>query len=72
MDIRVGDILEMRKNHVCGCARFHVLRSGADFRLRCEKCGREFMIARSKAEKNIKRVSREAPVFETDKGVNDV
>ncbi len=35
-----------------------VLRSGMDFKLRCVGCGREFMIARSKIEKNIKSVSR--------------
>jgi hypothetical protein len=59
VDVRVGDILSMRKKHPCGGNRFLVLRSGADFRLRCEGCGREFMIARVKAEKNIKAIHRE-------------
>lgn len=60
MDIRVGDLLEMKKEHPCGCKRFFVLRSGMDFRLRCEKCGHEFMIQRVKAEKKIKKVIRES------------
>lgn len=59
MDIRVGDILEMKKTHPCGSKRFFVLRSGMDFRLRCEGCSREFMIPRVKAEKHIKTVIRE-------------
>ena len=59
MDIRVGDKLEMKKTHPCGERFFTVLRSGIDFRLRCNKCGREFLIPRSKAEKNIKKVTRE-------------
>jgi len=59
MDVRVGDRLEMRKKHPCGGDCFLVLRSGADFRLRCATCGREFMIARSKAEKNIKVIHRD-------------
>ncbi|MBP3435899.1 MAG: DUF951 domain-containing protein [Clostridia bacterium] len=56
MDIRVGDVLTMKKSHPCGGARFTVLRVGMDFRLRCETCGHEMMIPRIKAEKNIRAV----------------
>ncbi len=59
MDIRVGDVLEMKKNHPCGSRRFEVLRIGMDFRLRCAGCGREMMIPRLKAEKNIRHVERQ-------------
>lgn len=59
MDVRVGDKLEMKKQHPCGEKVFTVLRSGIDFRLRCSKCGREFLIPRVKAEKNIKKIIRE-------------
>ena len=41
MDIRVGDVLTLRKTHPCGACRWQVLRTGADFRLRCLGCGRE-------------------------------
>lgn len=58
MDINVGDILEMKKPHPCGSNRMIVLRVGADFRLRCEKCGHDFMVARSKCEKKVKKVIR--------------
>ena len=58
MDVRVGDILTMKKPHPCGAKEFLVLRSGMDFRIRCTKCGREVMLARSKIEKNIKKVIR--------------
>ena len=60
MDISKGDILIMKKKHPCGADRMLVLRSGMDFMLRCAGCGREFMIPRSKAEKNIKSVIKEA------------
>ena len=56
MDIQKGDVLIMKKKHPCGSDRMAVLRSGMDFKLRCEGCGREFMIMRSKAEKNVKSV----------------
>ncbi len=58
MDVRVGDTLTLKKQHPCGSREMLVLRSGMDFKLRCVGCGREFMIARSKIEKNIKSVSR--------------
>lgn len=58
-DIRPDDILIMKKKHPCGEKKMFVLRSGMDFKLRCIGCGREFMIARSKAEKNIKSVIRD-------------
>ncbi len=58
MYINVGDILEMKKNHPCGSNRMIVLRVGADFRLKCEKCGHDFMVARSKCEKKIKKIIR--------------
>lgn len=59
MDIKTGDFLIMKKNHPCGTNEMLVLRAGMDFRLRCVKCGREFMVARNKIEKNIKKVRRE-------------
>lgn len=58
MDVRVGDLLLMKKQHPCGSREMLVLRSGMDFRLRCSGCGREFMVPRSKIEKNIKSVTR--------------
>ena len=59
MDIHVGDVLEMKKAHPCGGRSWLVLRVGMDFRLRCQGCGHEVMIPRSKAEKNIKKVLRD-------------
>ena len=59
MDVRVTDILLMKKPHPCGAFRFLVLRSGMDFKLRCCGCGREIMVPRIKVEKHIKSVIRE-------------
>lgn len=59
MDIRVGDVITMKKKHPCGCNRFTVLRIGADFRIKCLECGREVMLERVKVEKNIRKLSRE-------------
>ena len=58
MDIRVGDILNMKKKHPCGANTFSVLRIGMDFRLKCDGCGREVMVPRTKAEKSLKKIIR--------------
>ncbi len=59
MDVRVGDILTMKKEHPCGSREWKVLRVGMDFKLVCQGCGHQVMTPRSKAEKNIKKISRE-------------
>ncbi len=64
MDIRLGDILKMKKNHPCGQCLWEVKRTGADFRLKCLGCGHEVMISRFKAEKNIKSVIRDGSPVE--------
>ena len=58
MDVRVGDVLELKKEHPCGSKRWQVLRVGMDFKLRCEGCGHELMLPRSKVEKSIKKSLR--------------
>ena len=39
MDIRVGDVLVMKKPHPCGNNQLNVLRIGMDFRLQCRGAG---------------------------------
>ena len=56
MDIKVGDILQMKKPHPCGSEGWLALRVGMDFKLRCLGCGHEVMLPRKKAEKNVKKI----------------
>ena len=58
MDVQVGDVIRMKKPHPCGSLEFTVLRVGMDFKIKCNGCGREVMIARLKCEKNIKKELR--------------
>ena len=53
MDIRVGDVLTMKKPHPCGSRDWEV-----DFRLRCRGCGHEVMGPRAKFERNVRAVAR--------------
>ena len=41
-----GDVIRTRKVHPCGGDEWTVLRSGADIRIRCNKCGRLVMMDR--------------------------
>lgn len=59
MDIKVGQILKLKKKHPCGSFEWEVLRTGIDFRLKCVGCDHMIMIPRVKLEKNIKEI-REA------------
>ena len=67
MDIHVGDVLKMKKNHPCGSSEWTVLRVGMDFKLRCQGCGQEVMLPRSKAEKNIRKVFRDGVPVDVSK-----
>ena len=58
MDVQVGDVIQVKKNHPCGANRFDVLRVGMDFKIRCQGCRREVMLPRVKIERNIKKVFR--------------
>ena len=56
MQIEVGDIVTLKKKHPCGSFEWEVLRSGADFRLKCVGCGHQIMTARTALEKNVKAI----------------
>ena len=56
MDIQVGNIVKLKKQHPCGSHEWEVLRIGADFRLKCTGCGHQIMIARKLVEKNVKEI----------------
>lgn len=58
MDVRVGDVITVKKPHPCGSKEFDVLRVGMDFKIKCRGCGHEIMLARSKIEKNIRKIQR--------------
>ncbi|RKM56106.1 DUF951 domain-containing protein [Butyrivibrio sp. CB08] len=56
MDIQVGNILKLKKQHPCGSSEWEVLRVGADFKLKCLGCGHQVMLPRRDVEKNVKGI----------------
>lgn len=59
MDVQIGDVVLLKKEHPCGSKTWKILRVGMDFRIKCEGCGHELMLPRSKVEKNIKKIMRQ-------------
>ena len=55
----LGDIVQMKKQHPCGCNEFEVIRLGADIKIKCTNCNRIVMIPRIKFVKNAKKIIKE-------------
>ena len=53
MDIRLNDVLVMKKEHPCGSRTWRILRVGMDIKLKCEGCGHVIVLPREKALKMI-------------------
>ena len=60
MNIQVGDIIKLKKQHPCGSREWEVLRVGADFRLKCLGCGHQIMVPRRLVEKNVREIREKA------------
>ena len=45
-DVRLDDVVQMRKAHPCGSDLWTVFRTGADIKIRCKGCGRIVMMDR--------------------------
>ncbi len=58
MDINVGDTVKLKKGHPCGSFEWEVLRTGADFRIKCKGCGHQIMLPRKGLEKSIKEIKK--------------
>lgn len=56
MDIQIGDVVTLKKQHPCGSKEWEVLRVGMDFRLKCMGCDHQVMIPRKQVEKNIRQI----------------
>ena len=61
----VGDIVRTKKTHPCGGSEWEVLRIGADFRMKCLKCGHSVMLARTDFERSVKMVIKAAAEEDT-------
>jgi hypothetical protein len=62
LEIRMGDVVRLRKPHPCGGFDWQVVRLGADIGMVCATCGRRVLLPRRVFEKRVKSfVRRGAP-----------
>ena len=55
LELRLGDLVRLKKGHPCGSYEWEVTRLGADIGLKCQGCGRYVMMPRSDLEKRVKQ-----------------
>ena len=60
-EIRLGDVVQTRKAHPCGSNEWVVIRTGADIKIKCNKCGRIVMMEREVFLKRRKKVLQQGP-----------
>jgi hypothetical protein len=60
-DIRLDDLVQMRKPHPCGSTEWRVVRLGTDIGLICQTCGRKVLIPRGKFIKQVKTFLQRGP-----------
>ncbi len=53
---RLGQIVEMKKEHPCGANRWQIIRVGMDFRIKCLQCGRSVILPRARFERRVKKI----------------
>ena len=56
MELIVGDIIKLKKQHPCGSQEWEVLRVGMDFRLKCMGCDHQVMLPRKQVEKSLRGI----------------
>jgi hypothetical protein len=60
-DIRLDDVVRLRKPHACGGYEWRVVRLGTDIGARCLTCGRKVLMPRSRFAKRVKTTISRGP-----------
>jgi hypothetical protein len=55
-DLKMGDVLRLRKPHPCGSTDWIVVRLGADIGLKCLGCGRRILLPRRDVARRLKTI----------------
>ena len=53
-EIKLGDVVRLKKKHPCGSYEWQVVRLGADIGIRCLQCQRRVLLERRVLERRIK------------------
>ena len=64
LDVRVGDVLRLRRKHPCGGFDWDVVRVGADIGLRCRECGRRVLMDRPTLRRRAQELLERGPALD--------
>ncbi|MCX6003312.1 MAG: DUF951 domain-containing protein [Chloroflexi bacterium] len=54
MEINLGDVVRLKKQHACGGDQWQVVRIGADIGIVCLNCQRHVLLGRAVFERRLK------------------
>ncbi len=56
LEIKLDDVVRLKKKHPCGSYEWQVVRLGADIGIKCLKCDRRVLLERSVFERRVRAV----------------
>ena len=56
-EVKIGDVVRLKKVHPCGGDEWQVVRLGADIGIKCLGCGRRVLLKRNIFERRIREVT---------------
>jgi hypothetical protein len=59
LDVKLGDVVRLKKPHPCGSYEWQVVRLGADISIKCLKCHRRVLLERGVLERRLKGIQKE-------------
>ena len=54
IEIKLGDVVRLKKKHPCGSYEWQVVRLGADIGIKCLKCQRRVLLERTVFERRVR------------------
>jgi hypothetical protein len=61
VEVRLGDLVRMRKPHPCGSYEWEVVRLGADIGIRCRSCHHRVLLPRQRFVRQVKTLISQGP-----------
>ena len=55
-ELKIGDVIRLRKKHPCGGDEWQVYRLGADIGIQCLTCRHRILLDRTSLERRLKEV----------------
>ena len=58
MELHLHDRVELKKPHPCGSREWEITRTGADYKIKCQGCGRIVMLSYPDFIRRVKRITK--------------